>query len=154
MAERDIEAMLETVGFDPDECVLTQRQAEVLALREQDIPQRAIADTLGTSRANVSNIEASARRNVEKAQQTVAIADALSAPVRVQIESGTDLFEIPEIVYAACDDVDTKVTQSSAALVRVLRQEVPGALDEQTVSTPIVIRVSHDGTISVQEADS
>lgn len=153
MAGDDVNGLLETVGFDPDECVLTRRQAEVLALRERDVPQREIAERLGTSRANVSSIEASARQNVEKARETVAIADALAAPVQIQIESGTDLFDVPEIVYAACDDVDTKVTHTSAALVRLIRREVPQALEEQRVSIPIVVGVSNDGTITVQQAN-
>ena len=150
MAGDDVKEFLETIGFDPDECVLTRRQAEVLALRERDVPQREIAERLGTSRANVSSIEASARRNVEKARETVAIADAMAAPVQIQIDAGTDLFEVPEIVYAACDDVDTKVTHTSAALIRRIRQEVPHTLKDQRVTKPIVIGVSNDGTITVQ----
>lgn len=149
--EIDVDAVLDAVGFDPDQSVLTRRQAEVLALRERGVPQREIAERLGTSRANVSSIEASARRNVEKARDTVAVAESLAAPVRVPIAAGTDLFEVPDAVYSACDDIGTKVTHTSAAVVRHVRDETPDAVDEHTVVTPIVIGVGPDGTITVQE---
>lgn len=148
----DVDTLLDGIGFNEDDSVLTRRQAEVLALRERDIPQRVIAKTLGTSRANVSSIEASARRNIEKARETVAIADALAAPVRVPVEPGTDLFEIPEAVYAACDDIGTKVTHTSASLIRQIREETPEAIAEHTVTELIIIGVGRDGTITVQLA--
>jgi len=89
---------LERAGFDADESVLTRRQAEVLALRERGLRQSDIADWLGTSRANVSSVEASARNNVASAHETVAFAEALAAPVRVEIEAGTDLYDAPKRV--------------------------------------------------------
>ena len=61
----DPEAVLTRVGFDPETNVLTRRQAEVLALRERGLKQADIADYLGTSRANVSSVEASAREDDE-----------------------------------------------------------------------------------------
>ncbi|WP_370515861.1 sigma factor-like helix-turn-helix DNA-binding protein, partial [Halapricum sp. CBA1109] len=77
MSDIDIDAVLDRAGFDPEESVLTRRQAAVLALRERDLTQSTIADRFGTSRANVASIEASARENVRKARETVAVADAL-----------------------------------------------------------------------------
>ena len=154
MDREDVDALLHAAGFDEERSVLTRRQAEVLALRERDVPQREIAERLGTSRANVSSIEASARRNVQKARETVAVADALAEPVRVPIATGTDVFDVPETVYQACDDIGTKVTHSSAALIRKVREETPEAISEQTIVSPIVIGVSTDGSISVEHPDS
>ena len=66
-ASLDVAALLDRIGFDPETNVLTQRQAEVLALREHGLRQRDIADRLVPSRANVSNIESSARENLQNA---------------------------------------------------------------------------------------
>ncbi len=151
--EIDVDGLLREIGFDPEECVLTRRQAEVLALRERDVSQRAIAERLGTSRANVSSIESSARRNVRRAERTVDVAEALAAPVRVSIEAGTDLFDVPEAIYSACDEIGTKVPQTSAALVRQIRDEVPACIGEHTVHQPITIGVGSDGSVTVQAAD-
>ena len=104
----DAAELLERVGFDADESVLTERQAEVLAFRERGLRQADIAERLGTSRANVSSVEASARDNVERAKETVAFAEALSSPVRVEIPAGTDLYDAPQRVYDACDEAGVR----------------------------------------------
>ena len=94
----DVDGLLDRAGFDADESVLTRRQAEVLALRERGVAQADIAEKLGTSRANVSSVESSARENIANARETVAFAEALSAPVRVTVEAGTDLYDVPNMV--------------------------------------------------------
>ena len=90
--------LLEAIGFDATDSVLTRRQAEVLVLREEGHAQAAIASTLGTSRANVSSVEASARDNLRKATETVAFAQALRAPVQLRVEAETELYDVPQQV--------------------------------------------------------
>ncbi|MFQ3284468.1 MAG: Tfx family DNA-binding protein, partial [Natronomonas sp.] len=92
MTVPNADEMLDRVGFDEETNVLTRRQAEVLSLRERDVSQAEIAESLGTSRANVSSVESSARENVAKARETVAFANALTAPVQLTIEAGEDLY--------------------------------------------------------------
>lgn len=145
----DVAELLERAGFDPEHCVLTRRQAEVLALRERDVSQREIAATLGTSRANISSIEASARRNVRKARETVEVADALRPPLRIAIDDGTDLYAIPDLIYDACDEADTKVAHASAEIVQLVREGAGPAVADQTVVEPFRIRVAPDGSIAV-----
>lgn len=113
----DADALLEEAGFDPEVSVLTRRQAEVLALRERDTTQADIAASLGTSRTNISSVEESARTNVEKARETVAFAEALRAPVQVRIERGTDLYDVPSLVFEDCDAVGMKVTHTAPKLM-------------------------------------
>ncbi len=146
----DPKTLLERVGFDPGSSVLTHRQAEVLALRERDIPQADIAATLGTSRANVSSIEASARANVEKARETVAFAEALKAPVRVEVEAGTDLYEVPSRVYAACDDADVKVNQTAPELMKSVSDAAGDAISGREVRRDLLVGVTADGIVRVR----
>lgn len=148
----DIDALLADAGFDPDENVLTRRQAQVLALRERQLSQEEIAQQLGTTRANISSIESSARRNVRRASETVAVAAALQAPVRIRIRTGTDLFDVPDAVFRACDDAGTKVAHSSAEIVRAVRASVPEALENDEIVRPLLIGVDGDGTITVRAA--
>lgn len=147
--QRDVDALLEAAGFDPDESVLTHRQAEVLALRERGVAQSEIADRLGTSRANVSGVEASARRNVERARETVAFAEALAAPVRVSIQPGTDLYDVPERVYEACDEAGVKVGHSAAELMRRV-SEADDVVDDERVTAPVLVSVGADGSVRVR----
>lgn len=150
--ERDVDALLEEVGFDAGASVLTRRQAEVLALRERGHSQAAIADLLGTSRANVSGVEASARRNVERARETVTFAEALAAPVRVTLEPGTDLYDVPEVVYAACDEAGVKVGHSGAELMRLV-SDACDAVEDERLAAPLLVSVGADGTVRVRQRE-
>jgi hypothetical protein len=146
----DAATLLEQVGFDPETSVLTRRQAEVLALRERDVAQAEIADRLGTSRANVSSIEASARANVEKARETVAFAEALNAPVRVEVEAGTDLYDIPSRVYAACDDAGVKVNQTAPELMKSVSDAAGDAVSGRAVRRDLLVGVTSEGAVRVR----
>ena len=150
----DIDAaeLLERAGFDADESVLTDRQAEVLALREQGLRQSDIADRLGTSRANVSSVEASARDNVERARETVAFAEALAAPVRVEIEDGTDLYDAPKRVYDACDEAGVKVNQTAPDLMKTIGDRAGDAVHGREVRSRLFVTVDADGQIRVRQS--
>ncbi len=146
----DAPDLLDRVGFDPETSVLTRRQAEVLCLRERGIAQADIAAWLGTSRANVSSIEASARENVRKARETVAFAEALRAPVQVAVEAGTDLYDVPEMVYSACDDAGVKVNYAAPELMKLVGDAAGDAVRGREVRRDILVGVTGDGSVQVR----
>jgi Tfx family DNA-binding protein len=148
----DADELLERAGFDPEESVLTRRQAEVLALRERNVRQATIADLLGTSRANVSSVEASARANVEKARETVAFAEALTAPVRVEVEGDTDLYNVPKLVYDACDAAGVKVNHTAPDLMKLVSDEAGDAVQGREVQSPLLVGVTTDGTVRIRQS--
>lgn len=148
--EVDVEALLERVGFDPDENVLTRRQAEVLLLRERGVRQSVIADRLGTSRANVSSIESSARANVRKAQETLAFAEALAAPVRVEVDENTDLYDVPKLVYDACDAAGVKVNHTAPDLMKIVSDAAGDAVRGREVREPLLVGVTSEGEVRVR----
>jgi Tfx family DNA-binding protein len=148
----DADVLLERAGFDPDESVLTRRQAEVLALRERDVRQSTIADLLGTSRANVSSIESSARDNVRKARETVAFAEALTAPVRVEVDRDTDLYDVPRLVYDACDEAGVKVNHTAPDLMKLISDAAGDAIKGREVQASLLVGVTTDGTVRVRES--
>ena len=143
--------LLEQVGFDAEASVLTRRQAEVLAFRERDVSQADIAEKLGTSRANVSSVESSARENIEKARETVAFAEALSAPVRVTVEAGTDLYDVPNMVYSACDEAGVKVNRTAPEVMKLVGEAAGDAVHGREVRRDITVSVTGDGTVQVRE---
>ncbi|ADD04970.1 Tfx-type DNA-binding protein [Natrialba magadii ATCC 43099] len=149
----DVEELLAEIGFEAETSVLTNRQAQVLALRERDTSQADIADALGTSRANVSSIEASARENVEKARETVAFAEALRAPVRVRVPAGTDLYDVPNLVYDACDDAGVKVDHTAPDLMKVVSDAAGAAVSGREIAAPIVVGVTSEGVVRVRHQD-
>ncbi|MFC4249204.1 Tfx family DNA-binding protein [Natribaculum luteum] len=149
----DVDEMLEGIGFDPETSVLTRRQAQVLALREQGVSQAEIADQLGTSRANVSSIEGSARDNLAKARETVAFAEALRAPVRVHVSEGTDLYDVPQQVYDACDEAGVKVGHSAPDLMKIISDAAGNAISGRQVTTDLVVGVTTDGLVRVRRPE-
>ena len=146
----DVDAILDRAGFEADESVLTRRQAEVLALRERGISQAAIAEELGTSRANVSKVEASARDNVEKARETVAFAETLQAPVQIDIDPGTDLYEVPDLVYEGCDQSGVKVPFSAPEVMKMVSEAAGDAISGREVRANLLVGVTSDGTMRVR----
>jgi len=148
--EGDVDALLGRAGFDAEESVLTRRQAEVLVLREQGFSQADIAERLGTSRANVSSVEASARTNVQKARETVAFAEALRAPVQVEVGPGTDLYDVPDLVYAACDDAGVKVTHSAPELMKLVSDDAGDTIVGREVRAPLLVGVTSEGAVRVR----
>ncbi len=146
----DADELLEQAGFDADESVLTRRQAEVLVLREADIPQADIAEELGTSRANVSSVEASARENVAKAKETVEFVEVLSAPVQLTVDGGTDLYDVPNLVYSACDNADVKVNRTAPELMKLIGDAAGDAVHGRAVQRDITITVTGDGGVRVR----
>ncbi|RQG97490.1 Tfx family DNA-binding protein [Natrarchaeobius oligotrophus] len=149
----EIEELLQEIGFDAETSVLTHRQAQVLALRERDVSQADIADALGTSRANVSSVEASARENLEKARETVAFAEALRAPVRVRVPEGTDLYDVPQLVYEACDEAGVKVDYTAPDLMKVVSDAAGSAVSGREVAIPLIVGVTSDGMVRVRHQE-
>lgn len=150
MTDLNADELLDRAGFDAETSVLTDRQAEVLALRERDIPQADIAESLGTSRANVSSVESSARENIAKARETVAFADALTAPVQLTIERGTDLYDVPNRVYSACDDADVKVSRTAPELMKLIGDAAGDAIQGRAVQRDVTVTVTNGGRVTVR----
>ncbi|MFC6837259.1 Tfx family DNA-binding protein [Halomarina ordinaria] len=146
----DAADVLDRVGFRSERSILTRRQAEVLCLREQGFAQADIAEWLGTSRANVSSVEASARENISKARETVAFAEALRAPVQVSIEGGTDLYDVPSRVYSACDEAGVKVSYAAPELMKLVSDAAGDAVRGREVRRDILIGVTSEGAVRVR----
>jgi Tfx family DNA-binding protein len=149
----DVDAVLDRAGFDAASSVLTRRQAEVLALRERGARQADIADLLGTSRANVSSVEASARENVRKAHETVSFAEALTAPVRIEVSAGTDLYDVPDMVYETCDEVGVKVSYTAPDLMKLVSDEAGSAVSGREVVEDVLVGVTSDGSVRVRRSE-
>jgi len=148
--EVDVDEFLTRVGFESESTLLTRRQAEVLVLRERGFKQATIADRLGTSRENVTGIEARARENVRKAEETVTFAELLSAPVRVEIPAETDLYDAPDMVFDACDEAGVKVTHNAPDLMKLISDAAGSAVEGRLIREELFVNVTNDGTVRVR----
>ena len=150
-SDLDVDEFLSEVGFDSDSTILTRRQAEILVMREHDLTQATIANRLGTSRANVTSIEARARENVEKARETVTFVELLSAPIRVEIPADSDLYDVPDMVFDACDEAGVKVSHTAPDLMKLVSDEADDAIEGREVRERLFVNVTTEGTVRVRK---
>ena len=96
--------MVETHGT-----ILTDRQAEVLTLRERGHTQQEVAEQLGTTGSNVSAVERAAAANVEKARRTLDVVQTIRSPVQFTLPTDTSFDALVTQVYAHGDDAGIKI---------------------------------------------
>ena len=137
----------EEFDVDEEEMFLTRRQATVLAMRERGADQGEIADYLACSRANVSNIERSARENIEKARETLSFAAILTAPVRLELPADLALHEAPDRIYEASDAVDVKVNHGAPDLIRKITAISPESEQRGRLIEDLVVTITADGEV-------
>lgn len=148
-ADREIETILNDVAFDVEGVFLTQRQALVLAMRERGDDQGEIADRLECSRANVSNIERSARNNIEKARDTLTFAELLSAPIQVELPADLPLHRAAERIFEACDAYDVKVNYGAPELSRKIAAESAQSEEAGKLGEAVIVKVTAGGDVHV-----
>ena len=129
--------------------LLTDRQAEVLGLREEGHTQQAVAERLGTTASNVSAIERAATDNVEKARRTLEHARLLRAPVRLAFERGAGFDELVEATYAAGDDAGIRVAYCRPELSAHLYTHLADHLDNSRLTEVIEIGVTREGDVEI-----
>lgn len=132
---------------DVSETFLTERQAEVLALRNGGLTQREIADRLGTSVANVSGVESSARRNVAAAARTLDLARLLECAVRFPVEAGVDLRELVDEVYARGDESDLRVAYAEPELTTRLHDLLGDRIEDRRLVASVEVGITGDGDV-------
>lgn len=142
------EEMLES-NFEEKSVFLTRRQAMVLSMRERGADQGQIADRMECSRANVSNIERSARDNIEKARATLSFAEILTAPVRVELPKGQALHKIPDRIYEASDTVGVKVNYGAPELMRRITAVSQESEQHGRLIEDLVVTITSEGEAHV-----
>jgi hypothetical protein len=134
---------------DTDETVLTDRQVEVLELRERGHTQREVADELGTTDSNVSAVERAAEANVKKARRTLELVRTLRAPARFSVEAGTSFDDLVSRVYDAGDDAGVTVDYCRPELYAHLYGALDGSVSRNRVVTPVTVGLTREGEVKV-----
>jgi Tfx family DNA-binding protein len=127
--------------------LLTQRQMEVLRYRRQGLTQQQIADIIATSKANVCTIEKSAVENIRRAKETLEFLYTLDSTHLCTISSGTDLFDLPELIFSEAEKLNIKVKYDTISLINHLRETRPKSYHARSLSEDIEIYITNDGDI-------
>lgn len=132
---------------------LTERQVEVLERREQGQTQREVADSLGTTDANISAIEQAAERNIEKARRTLELARTIRSPVQFSVSPGTSFDDLVASVYEHADEAGTKVAYCRPELYTHLYGVLDDCTDQNELKAPIDVGITNDGEVRVFTED-
>jgi len=136
--------MVETEGT-----ILTDRQVEVLELRERGHTQREVAERLGTTGSNVSAVERAAKTNVEKARRTLELVRTLRAPAQVTVAADTSFDDLIDRVYAAGDEAGIKIDYCRPELYAHLYGLLERYTDENRLTRSLTVGLTADGDVKV-----
>ncbi|XGI82831.1 Tfx family DNA-binding protein [Halorutilales archaeon Cl-col2-1] len=137
--------------MDADSTVLTQRQIEVLRLREEGLTQEEVAEELGTTAANVSAVESAARDNIEKARRTLEVARLLRSPASVTAEEGTDIRDLVDEVYEKGDETGVKIEYCEPELYSHLYEHLrrENVVDGRSLVSDVEVGITREGEVKI-----
>ena len=144
-------AVTEDEADDPTHSFLTKRQLEVLKMRHQGLSQQDIAERLGTTRSNISILEKRARQNIDRAERTVQQWMMIRAPITLEAAAGTDVFDLPKMIFAAADKCGIHLPVTSLDIVVQLRRTAPGLFKKRALEKDARIYVNEEGETIVEE---
>jgi Tfx family DNA-binding protein len=127
--------------------LLTERQMEVLRYRKQGLTQQQIADITSTSKANVCTIEKCANENIKRAKETLDFLYTLDATHLCTIPSGTDLFDVPSIIFGEAEKIKIKITYDTISVINRLRESRPQSYKARRVCEDIIVYITDVGEL-------
>jgi Tfx family DNA-binding protein len=127
--------------------LLTERQREVLRYRKQGLTQQQIADIIATSKANVCTIEKSAMENIRRAKETLDFLYTLDSTHLCTIASGTDLLDVPAIIFSEAEKLNIKVKYDTISLINHLRESKPKSYTARSLFENVETYITNDGEI-------
>jgi DNA-binding protein, Tfx family len=132
---------------------LTERQVEVLELREQGRTQQEVADRLGTTDSNISAVERAAQQNVEKARRTLELVRTIRSPVQFSVSPGTTFDDLVTNVYRHGDEAGIKIEHCRPELYTHLYGILEEHAKQGQLLTAVEIGITNEGDVQVFTGD-
>ena len=129
---------------------LTERQLKVLQMRLAGLSQQDVADSLGTTRSNISILEKRAHQNIARARRTQEQWMMLQAPISLVAKAGTDVFELPAMIFAAADQKHIRLPVTSLDIVVQLRRRAPRLFQKRILMQDARIFATEEGELLVE----
>jgi len=130
--------------------LLTEIQLNVLRLRMTGLTQEEVANRLGTTRQNISLVERRARKNVEKAEETITAYRKLRTVVSVTLLPMTHMVDVPRKLIDAADSVGVRISGDFSRVYRDLRQNAGGSISGSRIVKSIRVDILKDGNVFVE----
>jgi hypothetical protein len=133
----------------PKKSFLTEQQVEVLRLRDLGLTQKAISAKLGTTRENISIMEKRAKVNIERCRETLKEWERIRAPISIKIPKGTDILDIPGIIFDEADRDEIRVGSNQLEIIATLEREKKNIIKNRLLTGDLEVLVMKDGGLSV-----
>jgi len=127
--------------------LLSERQMEILRYRKKGLTQQQIADITSTSKANICTIEKAANENIKRAKETLDFLYTLDATHLCTIPSGTDLFDVPSIIFGEAEKIKIKITYDTISVINRLRESRPQSYKARRVCEDIIVYITDVGEL-------
>jgi HTH-type transcriptional regulator, fmd operon transcriptional regulator len=128
---------------------LTEKQFRVLDLRSRGYSQREIAFELKMSRASVSMIEARAKKQVQRARQTLRMYKLTQSQHKVIVQAGTRLQQVPMVVLQEADRFRIHLRQNMVEILRMVKKRKAALISDGRTSEKIVFSFNERGKVSL-----
>jgi DNA-binding protein, Tfx family len=132
---------------------LTERQVEVLELREQGQTQQEVADHFGTTDSNISAIERAAEQNIEKARRTLELVRTVRSPIQFSVSPGTSFDDLVAGVYTHGDEAGIKIAYCRPELYIHLYGVLEECTNQNELTTTIDVGITNEGEVRVYTED-
>jgi len=130
--------------------LLTPRQQRVLQLRLTGCSQQEVAEMLGTTRSNISILEKRAHQNIACAERTLAQWMMIRAPISLKAKAGTDVFDLPKMIFEAADERSIRLPVTSLDIIVQLQRKAPRLFKKRDLQQDAEIFVTEEGEILVE----
>lgn len=128
---------------------LTELQAKVLKLRSKGLTQTEIAEKLETSRSNVCSLEKRARNNIEKARETISLAEKIQAPMSVEVKPGDDIIESTKKLFSKADEKGIHISLDTPGLISMIEEKTENKLKGRKAEEKIEISATREGKVII-----
>jgi len=135
---------------EPLDSFITARQIRMLQMRLAGLSQQEVADSLGTTRSNISILEKRAHQNIARARRTLEQWMMLQAPISLEARAGTDVFELPAMIFAAADQKHMRLPVTSLDIVVQLRRKAPRLFYKRVLLQDARIFATEEGELLVE----
>ncbi|MEF8814485.1 MAG: Tfx family DNA-binding protein [Halovenus sp.] len=132
-----------------DSTMLTDRQVEVLELRERGFTQQEVAEQFDTTGSNVSAIERAAEQNVAKARRTLELVRTIRSPVQFSVSPGTKFDDLVAKVYSRGDEAGIKIAYCRPELYTHLYGVLEECTEQNELKAEVDIGISNEGEVRV-----
>lgn len=129
---------------------LTERQVQVLTLRSEKRTQEEVSKELGISRQDVSVLERRALKNIERAADTLQMAENIGLLKRIRIAAGSHLLDIAKDIIQFADSEGISISSSIPGIMAIIQSAASGHIEKGTVVMPMDAIIMPDGRVNIK----